>query len=98
MLRDLVRATDRREGGLEVAEGVCEPEVRRQLGSWVLAFHPHEPRRRARAMAGQYASEGELARALAEVYASDDAGEKFVRDFEAAWVKVSELDRFDLVA
>lgn len=35
-------------------------------------------------------------RALAEVYACDDAGEKFVRDFVAAWVKVMELDRFDL--
>jgi catalase-peroxidase len=35
-------------------------------------------------------------RALAEVYASDDAREKFVRDFVAAWVKVMELDRFDL--
>ncbi|WP_426228677.1 catalase/peroxidase HPI [Pseudarthrobacter sp. DSP2-3-2b1] len=35
-------------------------------------------------------------RALAEVYASDDAKEKFVNDFVAAWVKVMELDRFDL--
>lgn len=35
-------------------------------------------------------------RAVAEVYASDDAKEQFVRDFVAAWVKVSELDRFDL--
>ena len=35
-------------------------------------------------------------RALAEVYASDDAGEKFVRDFAAAWNKVMNLDRFDL--
>jgi catalase-peroxidase len=35
-------------------------------------------------------------RALAEVYASDDAGAKFVNDFIAAWVKVMELDRFDL--
>ncbi|MGL4743000.1 MAG: catalase/peroxidase HPI [Dermatophilaceae bacterium] len=35
-------------------------------------------------------------RALAEVYASDDAAEKFVADFVAAWVKVMELDRFDL--
>lgn len=35
-------------------------------------------------------------RALAEVYACDDAGEKFVKDFVAAWVKVMELDRFDL--
>jgi catalase-peroxidase len=35
-------------------------------------------------------------RALAEVYASDDAQEKFVKDFVAAWTKVMELDRFDL--
>ncbi|TDB81500.1 catalase/peroxidase HPI [Micromonospora sp. KC721] len=35
-------------------------------------------------------------RALAEVYASDDAREKFVRDFVAAWIKVMDLDRFDL--
>ena len=35
-------------------------------------------------------------RALAEVYASDDAKEKFVRDFVAAWDKVMNLDRFDL--
>ena len=37
-------------------------------------------------------------RALAEVYASDDAKEKFVRDFVAAWDKVMSLDRFDLLA
>jgi catalase-peroxidase len=35
-------------------------------------------------------------RAIGEVYASDDAGEKFVQDFAAAWSKVMELDRFDL--
>jgi catalase-peroxidase len=35
-------------------------------------------------------------RALAEVYAQDDAQEKFVRDFVAAWHKVMNLDRFDL--
>ena len=35
-------------------------------------------------------------RALAEVYASDDAREKFVHDFVAAWTKVMEADRFDL--
>ncbi|MGE0444418.1 MAG: catalase/peroxidase HPI [Vicinamibacterales bacterium] len=35
-------------------------------------------------------------RALAEVYASHDAAEAFVRDFVAAWVKVMNLDRFDL--
>jgi len=37
-------------------------------------------------------------RALAEVYASDDAKEKFVREFVAAWNKVMNLDRFDLLA
>jgi len=36
-------------------------------------------------------------RALAEVYAQSDAKEKFVRDFVAAWNKVMNLDRFDLV-
>jgi catalase-peroxidase len=35
-------------------------------------------------------------RALAEVYASADAKKKFVKDFIAAWVKVMNLDRFDL--
>ncbi|MBW4050775.1 MAG: catalase/peroxidase HPI [Proteobacteria bacterium] len=35
-------------------------------------------------------------RALAEVYGSADAGRKFVQDFVAAWVKVMNLDRFDL--
>jgi catalase-peroxidase len=42
-----------------------------------------------------FGSNSEL-RALAEVYGSDDAREKFVRDFVAAWVKVMNLDRFDL--
>jgi catalase-peroxidase len=42
-----------------------------------------------------FGSNSEL-RALAEVYASDDAKEKFAHDFVAAWVKVMNLDRFDL--
>jgi catalase-peroxidase len=42
-----------------------------------------------------FGSNSEL-RALAEVYASDDAKEKFVRDFVTAWVKVMNLDRFEL--
>ncbi len=42
-----------------------------------------------------FGSNSEL-RALAEVYASDDAVEKFVKDFTAAWVKVMDLDRYDL--
>ena len=42
-----------------------------------------------------FGSNSEL-RAIAEVYASDDAQEKFVNDFVAAWVKVMNLDRFDV--
>jgi catalase-peroxidase len=42
-----------------------------------------------------FGSNSEL-RALAEVYASDDAKEKFVADFVAAWYKVMDLDRFDV--
>ena len=42
-----------------------------------------------------FGSHSEL-RAIAEVYAGDDAGEKFVRDFVVAWEKVMNLDRFDL--
>ncbi|RPE46474.1 catalase-peroxidase [Streptomyces sp. Ag109_O5-1] len=43
-----------------------------------------------------FGSNSEL-RAVAEVYASDDAKEKFVKDFVAAWTKVADADRFDLV-
>ena len=42
-----------------------------------------------------FGSNSEL-RALAEVYGSDDAKEKFVTDFVAAWSKVMNADRFDL--
>ncbi len=42
-----------------------------------------------------FGSNSEL-RAVAEVYATDDAKEKFVTDFVAAWAKVMNLDRFDL--
>ncbi|MBJ7353757.1 MAG: catalase/peroxidase HPI [Thermoleophilaceae bacterium] len=42
-----------------------------------------------------FGSNSEL-RALAEVYASDDAREKFVHDFVAAWTKVMDADRFDV--
>jgi catalase-peroxidase len=42
-----------------------------------------------------FGSNSEL-RAVAEVYACDDAQEKFVRDFVAAWDKVMNLDRFDV--
>ncbi|MFE2103920.1 catalase-peroxidase, partial [Streptomyces sp. NPDC059468] len=43
-----------------------------------------------------FGSNSEL-RALAEVYAADDAKEKFAKDFAAAFGKVMNLDRFDLV-
>jgi diaminohydroxyphosphoribosylaminopyrimidine deaminase/5-amino-6-(5-phosphoribosylamino)uracil reductase len=36
-----------RDAGVDVIEGICEVEVRRQLGSWVFERHPHEPLRRA---------------------------------------------------
>ena len=39
----------------------------------------------------------EAQRAYAEVYAQDDNQEKFVKDFIAAWTKVMNADRFDLV-
>ena len=42
-----------------------------------------------------FGSNSEL-RAVAEVYAAEDAKEKFVRDFVDAWTKVMSLDRFDL--
>jgi catalase-peroxidase len=43
-----------------------------------------------------FGSNSEL-RALAEVYAANDAGEKFAQDFVAAWDKVMNLDRFDVI-
>ena len=42
-----------------------------------------------------FGSHAEL-RAIAEVYASEDAKEKFAKDFVAAWDKVMNLDRFDV--
>ena len=54
-----------------------------------------EPRWTATAVDLVFGAHAQL-RAVAEVYASDDAHEKFVADFVAAWVKVMELDRFDL--
>lgn len=56
--------------GVEVIEGVLEHAVRRQLGSWVLAYHPHEPRRRALALAAERKPQ-ELIAELAELYAVD---------------------------
>ena len=54
-----------------------------------------EVKRTATAVDLVFGSNSQL-RAIAEVYASDDAKEKFVRDFVAAWNKVMTVDRFDL--
>lgn len=54
-----------------------------------------QPRWKASRVDLIFGSQAEL-RAIAEVYASADAGEKFVRDFVAAWTKVANADRFDL--
>ncbi len=54
-----------------------------------------QPRWRASRVDLVFGAHAQL-RALAEVYASDDAQDKFVQDFVAAWVKVMNLDRFDL--
>jgi catalase-peroxidase len=54
-----------------------------------------EPKWTATAVDLVFGSNSQL-RALAEVYAADDAKEKFVGDFVAAWTKVMNLDRFDL--
>ena len=55
------------EAGVEVIEGVCEAEVRRQLGSWVFRYHAHEPLRRARELAALHPP-AELVERLAEIY------------------------------
>jgi diaminohydroxyphosphoribosylaminopyrimidine deaminase/5-amino-6-(5-phosphoribosylamino)uracil reductase len=52
-----------REAGVEVIEGVCEGDVRRQLGAWVLDRHPYEPLQRALTL-----PEAERVAHLAEVY------------------------------
>ena len=57
-----------REAGLEVIESVCEPDIRRQLGVWVLEHHPHEPLRRAQSLPEQ-----QRVAQLAEIYGVDRA-------------------------
>jgi diaminohydroxyphosphoribosylaminopyrimidine deaminase/5-amino-6-(5-phosphoribosylamino)uracil reductase len=62
-----------RDAGIEVIEDVCAREIRRQLAPWILRYHPHEPRRRARderldatALAGLYGITMDEARELLE--------------------------------
>jgi diaminohydroxyphosphoribosylaminopyrimidine deaminase/5-amino-6-(5-phosphoribosylamino)uracil reductase len=57
-----------REAGVEVIDGVCEAEVRRQLGLWIIEHHPHEPLRRAQAL-----PEAERVAHLARIYGVDRA-------------------------
>jgi diaminohydroxyphosphoribosylaminopyrimidine deaminase / 5-amino-6-(5-phosphoribosylamino)uracil reductase len=52
-----------REAGIDVIEGVCEDDVRRQLGLWVLDHHPHDAVRRLQAI-----SEQQRIVRLAEIY------------------------------
>jgi diaminohydroxyphosphoribosylaminopyrimidine deaminase / 5-amino-6-(5-phosphoribosylamino)uracil reductase len=61
-----------RGAGIDVIEGVCERQVRRQLGVWVLAHHRHEAERRARELAKTLAPEA-VAAALADIYAIDSS-------------------------
>ena len=82
------------------------PEVAEEAGLSVdrSAFDALMSEQRARAKADAKSKKAGLAdlsvyselRALAEVYASDDAAEKFVGEFVKAWVKVMDLDRFDI--
>lgn len=58
------------DAGIEVVEGVCEEQVRRQLGRWVLRYHPHEPLRRARELAALHPPAA-LVALLAGLYAVD---------------------------
>lgn len=58
------------DAGVDVVEGICEAEVRRQLGAWVIAYHPHEPRRRAQSIAADLGAPA-VALVLAETYAID---------------------------
>ena len=59
-----------RDAGIDVIEGVCERQVRRQLGVWVLEHHRHEAERRARMLAKTLAPDA-VAAALADIYAID---------------------------
>ena len=59
-----------RDANIEVIEGICERDVRRQLGRWVLTHHPHEPRRRAMSLSASHPTE-ELIQLIRDAYAID---------------------------
>jgi diaminohydroxyphosphoribosylaminopyrimidine deaminase / 5-amino-6-(5-phosphoribosylamino)uracil reductase len=60
-----------RAAGIQVIEEVCAYEIRRQLGAWIVRYHPHEPARRAHAM--RHLERGQIARALEGAYALEPA-------------------------
>jgi diaminohydroxyphosphoribosylaminopyrimidine deaminase/5-amino-6-(5-phosphoribosylamino)uracil reductase len=75
-----------REKGLEVLEGVREREIRRQLGSWVINFHPHELVQRARSLEATMSPQA-LLQALVEIYAVDLAlVERSLRTLDGTWL------------
>jgi diaminohydroxyphosphoribosylaminopyrimidine deaminase/5-amino-6-(5-phosphoribosylamino)uracil reductase len=57
-----------REAGVEVVESVCEADVRRQLGAWVLEHHPHDIIARAKAL-----PEARRLERVAAIYSLEDA-------------------------
>jgi diaminohydroxyphosphoribosylaminopyrimidine deaminase/5-amino-6-(5-phosphoribosylamino)uracil reductase len=65
-----------RAAGIEVIEDLCGPEIRQQLGSWILKYHPHEIARRAATMADL--DPETLRSRLAEIYAIDAASLGFL--------------------
>ncbi|WP_171963283.1 catalase/peroxidase HPI [Bordetella trematum] len=105
-----VGADGERHGVLTDRPGVLSNDFFRHLLDMRTEWHPVSPERehfegrdRATGERRWTASRVDLVfgahaqlRALAEVYASDDAQDKFLHDFVAAWVKVMNLDRFDL--
>jgi diaminohydroxyphosphoribosylaminopyrimidine deaminase/5-amino-6-(5-phosphoribosylamino)uracil reductase len=63
-----------RDAGVEVLEDVCADAITTQLAPWLLHYHPHEPRRRARALLA--ASEGDVHAVIArisELYGLDES-------------------------
>ncbi|MEO1578393.1 MAG: catalase/peroxidase HPI [Pseudomonadota bacterium] len=91
-------------------EGALTPDFFVNLTDMSYSWHPldngtYELRDRATGTVKWTATSADLVfgsnsilRAYAEVYAQDDNAEKFVRDFVAAWTKVMNADRFDLLA
>jgi diaminohydroxyphosphoribosylaminopyrimidine deaminase/5-amino-6-(5-phosphoribosylamino)uracil reductase len=71
-----------RDAGLEVIEDVCAEAITRQLAPWLLHHHPHEPRRRARALFDAHAGNARIVTArMAALYGLDeDAASALLED------------------